>query len=391
MGYMNSTTYDGETNIARVGPGARWGAVYDTLAKDGIAVVGGRVTSVGVAGLILGGGNSFHSGKHGFACNNVQAYELVLGNGTVISVTEHKHPDLFRGLCGGSGNLGIATRFDMKTVPLKGGKERPYIWGGGGIWPYENTDLIDRMVDIAYRAEEDPGSSVFCGWTWVQSTPETPFSSACLLHQVDDEENPPLLKSLMDTPGSLGNTWRSAPISNFTDEVGAFVQHHKQNVWGSSSFKADPRVMRFAVKQHKKLADKLSELFPDDHDASALLTFQPLTSPIIAHGANRNVLGLESDVAKGPGMFTLLVVQAGSKENLELARPHFRAMEKEIDDYAKSVRSYWKWTYLNYVDFSRDPVASYGSRNMDFLHMVAKAYDPQKVFQDLRVSGHKLP
>lgn len=228
MGYMNTTTYNAETDIASVEPGARWGAVYDTLANYGVAVVGGRVTSVGVGGLILGGGNSFHSGKHGFACNTVQAYELVLGNGTVISVSKDTHPDLFRGLCGGSGNLGIVTRFDMAAVHLNGGKERPHIWGGGGNWAYENMDLIDRMVDIANDAEEDPGSSVFCGWTWVKAAGDQPFGSACLIHQVDGQDSPPLLRPLMDTPGLTSNTWRSAPISNFTDEVSGFVQHHKE-------------------------------------------------------------------------------------------------------------------------------------------------------------------
>ena len=164
-----------------------------------------------------------------------------------------------------------------------------------------------------------------------------------------------------------------------------------RNLWGSTSFKADTRVMQFAVNEHKKLADKLSVLLADDPDASALLIFQPLTSPIISRGAGKNVLGLEDDVKNGPGMFTLLVVQAGSKENLEIAKPLFRKAEKAIDEYARSLKASWRWTYLNYVDFSRDPIANYGPDNVEFLQKVAKAYDPQRVFQDLRVSGHKLP
>lgn len=38
-----------------IGPGARWGQVYDYLAAKGVSVPGGRAASVGVGGLTLGG------------------------------------------------------------------------------------------------------------------------------------------------------------------------------------------------------------------------------------------------------------------------------------------------------------------------------------------------
>ena len=41
--------------IARVGTGAKWGDVFDFLEPFNLSVVGGRVSDVGVGGLILGG------------------------------------------------------------------------------------------------------------------------------------------------------------------------------------------------------------------------------------------------------------------------------------------------------------------------------------------------
>lgn len=38
-----------------VGTGCRWGEVYNQLDKAGLSIIGGRVTSVGVGGLALGG------------------------------------------------------------------------------------------------------------------------------------------------------------------------------------------------------------------------------------------------------------------------------------------------------------------------------------------------
>ena len=38
-----------------VGPGARWGKVYEYLDQYDVTAVGGRVAQIGVGGLILGG------------------------------------------------------------------------------------------------------------------------------------------------------------------------------------------------------------------------------------------------------------------------------------------------------------------------------------------------
>lgn len=66
FGHMNQTSYDEETGLASVRPGSHWGPVYEALAPHGVVVTGGRASSVGVGGFLSGGGNSFHSGRHGF-------------------------------------------------------------------------------------------------------------------------------------------------------------------------------------------------------------------------------------------------------------------------------------------------------------------------------------
>lgn len=59
-----------------VGLGNRWLDVYKALDPHGFAVTGGRVPSVGVPGLLLGGGLSFQNSKHGFSCMGVINYEV---------------------------------------------------------------------------------------------------------------------------------------------------------------------------------------------------------------------------------------------------------------------------------------------------------------------------
>lgn len=58
-GYMNTTTYNGVTNIASTDPGSTWGRVYTTLRDNwNVTTIGGRASVVGVGGFVTGGGVS---------------------------------------------------------------------------------------------------------------------------------------------------------------------------------------------------------------------------------------------------------------------------------------------------------------------------------------------
>lgn len=53
--YLNSVELSEDRETASIGPGNQWGAVYEKLEPEGLTVVGGRVSGVGVGGFILGG------------------------------------------------------------------------------------------------------------------------------------------------------------------------------------------------------------------------------------------------------------------------------------------------------------------------------------------------
>ncbi|KAK0499151.1 hypothetical protein EDD18DRAFT_1350580 [Armillaria luteobubalina] len=124
MTRFNEITYDSVTQTAVIGAGNIWDDVYEVLNAQGVNVLGGRVFGVGVAGLTLGGGYSWLSNQYGLALDNVVRYELVVPNGTVVTVTEENDPDLFFSLKGGGNNYGIVTRFTLKTYP------QGAVWGG---------------------------------------------------------------------------------------------------------------------------------------------------------------------------------------------------------------------------------------------------------------------
>lgn len=53
---FSQVTYQPGTGTAVIGAGLIWDDVYAALAPHNVNVLGGRVTGVGVAGFILGGG-----------------------------------------------------------------------------------------------------------------------------------------------------------------------------------------------------------------------------------------------------------------------------------------------------------------------------------------------
>jgi FAD/FMN-containing dehydrogenase len=117
MSNLTTLSISADHSTVSIGPSHRWGDVYSYLQNFNRSVPGGRLSPVGVPGLLLAGGVNFYGNQHGFAADNVFQYEVVLANGQIVYVNKTSYSDLFWALKGGSSNFGIVTRFDMKTVP----------------------------------------------------------------------------------------------------------------------------------------------------------------------------------------------------------------------------------------------------------------------------------
>ena len=89
---MADIEVDADRRIARVGGGAIWADVDRATQAHGLATTGGRVSTTGVAGLTLGGGSGWLERKHGLACDNLVAAELVTWDGRVVRASERREP-----------------------------------------------------------------------------------------------------------------------------------------------------------------------------------------------------------------------------------------------------------------------------------------------------------
>ncbi|MFI5732763.1 FAD-binding oxidoreductase [Kribbella sp. NPDC051587] len=116
---MTAVFVDPERRIAKVAPGARWGAVLDAARQFGLAPLSGSSRDVGVTGYTLGGGVGWLARKYGFAADSVVRAEVVTADGRVVTATAEQHPDLFWAIRGGTGNFGIVTSLEFRLYPVR--------------------------------------------------------------------------------------------------------------------------------------------------------------------------------------------------------------------------------------------------------------------------------
>ena len=114
LSLLKGIEIDAEAKIARIEPGLKWGELDPAAQQHGLAPVGGTVSTVGVAGFILGGGSGYLSPKYGLAIDNLLAVEVVTADGSLVRASADENPDLFWALRGGGGNFGVVTAFEIR-------------------------------------------------------------------------------------------------------------------------------------------------------------------------------------------------------------------------------------------------------------------------------------
>jgi len=98
--------------------GVTWKEFNRAAASHGLATTGGVVSTTGIAGLTLGGGEGWLMGKYGLTVDNLLAVEVVTAAGEVVTATAEQNQDLFWALRGGGGNFGVATSFEYQAHPV---------------------------------------------------------------------------------------------------------------------------------------------------------------------------------------------------------------------------------------------------------------------------------
>ncbi|MGQ0385071.1 MAG: FAD-binding oxidoreductase [Gammaproteobacteria bacterium] len=151
LSIMRSVRVDPVRRLARVGPGAMLGDLDRESLAFGLATTTGTVSHTGAAGLTLGGGFGRLGRRFATACDNVTTMDVVTAGGQLLEASATQNPDLFWGLRGGGGNLGVVTSFEYGLHPFDG-----LAYGGHLVYPFAAArDVMRGFADLFWSAPDE--------------------------------------------------------------------------------------------------------------------------------------------------------------------------------------------------------------------------------------------
>jgi hypothetical protein len=152
---MREIELDEQAQTARVEAGVLAMELGAAAQAKGLCSLPGSAPDVGVIGYTLGGGLSWLGRRYGFACNRVQAIELVTADGELRRVDAEHDSDLFWALRGGGGCYAIVTALHVALLPIS------ELYAGIMIFPAElGVDAIRAYRDWTKTAPEEITSIV---------------------------------------------------------------------------------------------------------------------------------------------------------------------------------------------------------------------------------------
>ena len=349
---MKSVRVDPRRRTARAEAGCTWGDFDHATQAFGLATTGGIVPSTGIAGLTLGGGIGYLNRKYGLACDNLLSADVVTADGQLLTASATENEDLFWGLRGGGGNLGLVTSFEYQVHPVGP------VLGGELVYPLDQAKEALRF----YRDWSSETPDEVRADATLLSTPDGPALAfiVCYCGSVDEGEK--TLQPLRQFGSPMADTIAPVPYATVQNLLTEVFQPGQRHYWKAGFL--------------SKFSDEAIEAIVD--------SFAGAVPPPFAAVAIEHLGGAISRVGEGDTAFShrhathsLLVLRvwqdpAESAENMAWARACYNAAEPFLEN----------GVYVNYLgDEGEARVrAAYGA-NYERLVEVKTRYDPTNLFR----------
>jgi FAD/FMN-containing dehydrogenase len=353
LSLMRAVHVDPKSRTARAQGGATWGDFNRETQLHGLASTGGVISSTGVGGLTLGGGLGWLMGKYGMAIDNLRSAQVVTADGRVLTASTDENPDLFWGIRGGGGNLGIAGSFEFNVHEVG-----PIVTGGLAAHPFEKARDVLRFYRDTTASLPDE-MVLFAGLIHSPDAHKLAGLVACHCGAVSDGEaavrplkafGPPVLDALGPMPYSAVNQMLDAAYPK-----GA-LNYWKSNFLATLSDAAIDTMIECYSRVPSPMTGMLLEHF---HGAATRVPVGDTAFPHRSVGYNFVVTSEWLD-------------PADTEKNIRWTRDTYKAMEPFMGT----------GRYVNYLDADEPgdaAAAAYGSNYAKLQQLKAK-YDPNNFF-----------
>ena len=126
---MKGIRVDPAKKTVRAEAGLTLGEFDRETQAFGLATTMGTISKTGISGLTLGAGWGHLHAKYGLALDNLVSLDVVTADGQLLTASATENPDLFWGLRGSGGNLGVVTTLEYKL------HEVGTVLAGGMLYP----------------------------------------------------------------------------------------------------------------------------------------------------------------------------------------------------------------------------------------------------------------
>jgi hypothetical protein len=207
---MRGVQVDADGQTASVEAGVLAQELAAAAQAEGMCSMPGSSPVVGIVGYTLGGGLSWLARRYGFACNRVNAIDVVTADGERRRIDFENEPDLFWALRGGGGGYAIVTALHVDLLPIAeayaGALLFPAELGADALRAYREwaASVPDEVTSIARFLRPPPIPDVP---EPLRDRPLLTFDATCIGGQEEGEATIAALREIgepiMDTFGQI--------------------------------------------------------------------------------------------------------------------------------------------------------------------------------------------
>lgn len=361
LSLMRDVRVDPARRTAQVSAGALLGDIDHETQAFGLAVPMGVNSTTGIAGLTLGGGIGWLSRKHGLTVDNLISADVVTAKGELVHTSETKEPELFWGIRGGGGNLGVVTSFEFRLHPVG-----PQVAVTFAV--YRSSEAV--QVLRRYRELVDSSPEEVNVWAALRKAPPLPFLPAEFhgtdvvlivgFYLGDVEEGMKRLKPAGELGTPLASLVMPMRWVDWQKSFDPLLTPGAHNYWKSHNYTTlSDGLLETLVESGKNLPTPMSEIFV------------------------ANISGAPSRVTQAatayPHRDASFVINAHIRwDGAEAQRDPCIAWTREFHDAAGKYAT--GGVYLNFLSEGEDRVRSAYGANYDRLLTLKDRYDPENLF-----------
>jgi hypothetical protein len=257
---LKSIRVDPVARVVRAEPGVLGGELDRETQAFGLATPVGTVSTTGIAGLTLGGGQSWLSSKYGFAIDNLLSVDIVMADGVLRTASATQHEDLFWGIRGAGHNLGVVTSFEYRLHPVGP------VLGGMVLHPFNRATEVLRFYREFTASQPDELQT----WAGILTGPDGNLVVAlipCYVGSLEAGER--LLAPLRRFGSPVADTVAPIPYVTMQSMFDAALAPGRLDYWKTGlTDRLDDEVIATAVEYARQVPSPLSVIiFAEFHGA----------------------------------------------------------------------------------------------------------------------------